>query len=269
MNQPVNPADAVRETLAAKRPVEHVIEQSPIQFSHDDMSELFGALAKAQGALVPAEMSRDNPYFETKYADLNDCLTVMRGPLADNGLSLIQLPHSGDHEVRLTTFLTHESGKHISTTWGIKAKDDSPQTAGSLLTYLRRYMANAIVGVAPAADDDDGARAEAAATQAAETAAEATARKKRVTPVQVDAILVKADELFAKDADTVLKRLCTKIFEVEDVSSIPAEHYEHALSMLDNQHKREQEEASGGPENTKSEGDAEASTEREPGSDDE
>jgi hypothetical protein len=61
-----------------------------------------------------------------------------------------------------------------------------------------------------------------------------------VKPDQIDAILQKADELFGDKADSVLARMCDKVFTVTDVKHIPAIHFQQALNLLQNQHDREQ-----------------------------
>lgn len=58
-------------------------------------------------------------------------------------------------------------------------------------------------------------------------------------PEQLDELLRFADELFGEDADEKVERMCDKIFDVKKAAEIPAKHYDHAMSLLKNQAKRE------------------------------
>ena len=127
-----------------------------------EIHELATALAKAQGQIVGASKSAANPYFKSKYADLESVWDACRKPLTDHGLSVLQSPHTdtvdGVLRVSVDTMLLHTSGQYISDTMTVAAKDDSPQALGSCVTYLRRYALQSFAGVAPT--DDDGEAAE-------------------------------------------------------------------------------------------------------------
>lgn len=122
----------------------------------ETIKELATALAKAQGALRPAAKDAENPHFKSKYADLSAVWEACRGPLASNGLSVIQLPADSEPgRMALTSMLLHASGEYISATYSIKLMQDTAHGAGSALTYLRRYALAALVGIV-ADEDDDG-----------------------------------------------------------------------------------------------------------------
>lgn len=120
----------------------------------EQINELAIALSKAQGVIIPASKDADNPFFRSKYADLASVWEVARKPLADNGLSVIQLPSAEGNIVHLQTILLHSSGQFISSILTMVAKDASPQAIGSCLTYERRYALSSIVGIASEIDDD-------------------------------------------------------------------------------------------------------------------
>ncbi len=118
---------------------------------------LAAALAKAQAAFPP--ISRDKEVtvktktggeYKFKYAPLDSILTAVRGPLAENGLAIVQLL---DEDV-LVTSLLHESGAILSGRTPIPAAE-GVQAYGSAITYLRRYSIQALLGIA-AEEDDDG-----------------------------------------------------------------------------------------------------------------
>lgn len=127
--------------------------------------ELFAALSKAQGEIENASKNAANPHFKSKYADLAEVLNTIRPPFAANGLSLIQSPGFDGAMVSVTTLLAHSSGGYITSTAScVPAKSDA-QGIGSSTTYLRRYGAAAVAGIAQ--EDDDGQEAAHATEPAA------------------------------------------------------------------------------------------------------
>lgn len=115
------------------------------------------ALSKVQGAIVPPKKDTDNPFFKSKYADLAGVWESVRPLLAANELAFLQLPTTDGNKVSVTGMLIHSSGESIESTITGSAKDATPQSIGSCITYLRRYQMSAMLGIA--AEDDDGAAA--------------------------------------------------------------------------------------------------------------
>ena len=117
------------------------------------LGELFTALAKAQAEFAAAEKSGTAQY--GGYPTLNSVLEATKDGRHHNNLALIQIPSNGDGNViTVTTILGHASGQWIESTLGMIPVKYDAQGAGSVITYLRRYAAGAILGVAP--EDDDG-----------------------------------------------------------------------------------------------------------------
>ncbi len=135
------------------------------------IDQLAAAMAKAQGAMKPASKGSKNPHFKSKYASLADVVAALREPFSENGLSYIQRGVMVDGRLICRTRLLHESGQWIESDFPcMTGENRNPmQAAGSAWTYARRYGLMAIVGVAPA-DEDDG---NAAASQAWPSQAEA------------------------------------------------------------------------------------------------
>lgn len=116
--------------------------------------ELFTALASAQGEIENASKNAANPHFKSKYADLAEVLNTIRPVFAKNDLSLIQSPAYDGSLASVTTVLAHKSGGYLTGTAScVPAKSDA-QGIGSATTYLRRYGAAAVAGIAQ--EDDDG-----------------------------------------------------------------------------------------------------------------
>lgn len=137
---------------------------------------LYAALAKAQRAFKPilrtktvrVTSAKGNYTFD--YAPLESVLDATREALAENELALFQLLGHEGSELCLTTTLGHSSGCKVysrvvipQTTTGYgDNKSERPKTAqeiGSAVTYMRRYMAQCVLGV-NAEEDDDGAQGE-------------------------------------------------------------------------------------------------------------
>jgi hypothetical protein len=134
----------------------------------EQINELAAALAKAQAEITGARRSSENPFFRSKYADLAEVWDVIRGPLSKNEIAVYQAPEMEDGRVKVTTMLIHASGQWARSELSLRmVKErrgqggerefvplDDPQSAGSAITYARRYALAAAVGVAQ--EDDDG-----------------------------------------------------------------------------------------------------------------
>jgi len=121
------------------------------------IAALAAALAKAQAEMSGATKDSANPYFKSKYADLQSVWSACRKPLTDNGLSVIQTSQPTKHGLMLVTTLAHSSGEWIRGYMPILAKDATAQSQGSGITYARRYALAAICGVYQADDDAEAA----------------------------------------------------------------------------------------------------------------
>ena len=119
---------------------------------------LAAALAKAQGAMVAAQLDRENPFYKSKYATLASIWEAIRKPLSDNELAVTQVTYPDDGRLILETTLLHSSGEWVSAQLIVKPVKDDPQGIGSAISYARRYGLSAIVG-AVSDEDDDGTEA--------------------------------------------------------------------------------------------------------------
>ncbi|HEY6018690.1 MAG TPA: ERF family protein [Candidatus Paceibacterota bacterium] len=116
--------------------------------------ELFAALSKAQAEIENASKNANNPHFRSKYADLAEVLTTIRDTFPRHGLSLIQSPSFDGAMCHVTTLVAHDKGGYLlSQASCVPAKSDA-QGIGAATTYLRRYGASAMAGIAQ--EDDDG-----------------------------------------------------------------------------------------------------------------
>jgi ERF superfamily len=130
----------------------------------DQVDKLAEALAKAQGKIKGAPMSSENPFYSSRYANLESVWEACRTPLSDNGLSIVQGGSVHDNNVYVTTIMIHASGQWMRSeinlpivvfkdrdTGGDKAT--TAQVIGSLVSYGRRYGLAAMVGIYQSDDD--------------------------------------------------------------------------------------------------------------------
>jgi len=130
-------------------------------YQSDKINELAAALCKAQSKISKAEKNSTNPFFKSKYADLDSVWTACKGPLTENGLSITQMMGFNDNgDQVLITQLNHSSGQWMRSLIPVKYecgggdKTNPLQKLGSAYTYLRRYALAAMVGVGGEPDDD-------------------------------------------------------------------------------------------------------------------
>jgi hypothetical protein len=129
-----------------------------------EIGKLAEALAAAQTEFKPIHKDTENPYFNSRYADLSSVIAATQQALAKNGLVVIQSPivELAEEKAGVMTMLAHSSGQWISNDLLLPATMVSKggeskfnaQSVGSAITYSRRYSYQAIVGVAAEIDDD-------------------------------------------------------------------------------------------------------------------
>lgn len=113
------------------------------------------ALLKAQSEMSNPVKGSNNPYFKSKYADLNSVREATIPVLNAHGIVVLQPMVNIDGKNFVNTILLHESGETIeSFTEIIYTKTNDAQAQGSGITYARRYGLQSLVCVG--ADDDDG-----------------------------------------------------------------------------------------------------------------
>ncbi|MFW6344832.1 MAG: ERF family protein [Halomonas sp.] len=132
----------------------------------DEIDQLFASLSEAQGAIENARKDEKNPHFRSSYADLASVRDAIRGPLAAQGLSVLQFPTTDIRPlenggvwmgIRLITRLCLSSGQWIEDELVVPLARQDAQSIGSAITYARRYSLMAVTGVAPEEDDGEAA----------------------------------------------------------------------------------------------------------------
>jgi len=153
----------------------------------ESIAALAKALAQAQAEYpeIPklhtgkvTGQGKNGPYeYSYHYADLVDTVMACRPINVKYGLAVSQAPGFVDGEDVLTTVLMHESGEWQESTRRLHAAKDDPQSAGSAITYARRYDYCAVLGIVADEDDDDGNAATRAARSRPNTSTNGTTRQ--------------------------------------------------------------------------------------------
>lgn len=130
----------------------------------ENIEKIALALVKAQSEMGTALKDSANPFFKSKYADINSIREACMPSLSKHGIVLLQPTVSIDGRNYVETILLHESGQWISgLTEILFSKPNDAQAQGSGITYARRYGMQSLVNVG--ADDDDGNSASVAPKQ--------------------------------------------------------------------------------------------------------
>lgn len=122
------------------------------------MKQIATALLKAQSEMSNPKKGATNPFFKSKYADLNAIREAVIPTLNANGISVLQPIVHDNGKNFVKTILLHESGESLeSLTEIIYNKQNDAQAQGSGISYSRRYALQSFVCVG--SDDDDGQKA--------------------------------------------------------------------------------------------------------------
>lgn len=162
------------------------------QIQSEQVNELFLALSKAQGEMMPAIKDSKNPFFKSNFADLKSVWSACREPLSKNGLCVSQsiMVEAGVNV--LVTVLGHKSGQWIKSVAPIIVVKLDAQSFGSAITYQRRYALSALVGIYTD-EDDDG-----------ETAQNRPPQKHQASPSQQPKEYTKPSQQQAAELTTIL-----------------------------------------------------------------
>ena len=119
------------------------------------MKELLKALANVKKEVGTLSKTETNPFFKSKYFDINSLIQQIEPLLEKNNLLLLQ-PIEGN---KVFSQIWHiETGLCVSSCIELPNLQD-PQKLGSAITYYRRYTLQSLLGLQ--AEDDDGNKAAA------------------------------------------------------------------------------------------------------------
>lgn len=142
-----------------------------------NVSNISAALLKAQIKMGSATKGASNPFFRSKYADYGAVLEVVKEPLNEEGISILQSSYSDAAGHYVETVLLHTSGEFLSSgPLRLELAKVDMQSLGSSITYSRRYQLQALLGVPSADDDGEGAMARQPRTETAKRSTEPTSK---------------------------------------------------------------------------------------------
>jgi hypothetical protein len=222
------------ETEVTREPEQAVVPaiyESKFRCSQQ-INEIVGALAKAQGVINNPRKEAENPAFKrgsavSKYADLSMGINAIREGLSANNLAVIQSTRMQGDVLMLDTRLAHSSGQWFEAEYPVCKLPAPPHAIGSALTYARRYSLFGIVGIA--GEDDDGDAANEAQTPAPEL----------ISSEQYDR-LMKGIEMTKTD----VPEFC-KLYKVSALADLTVVQYPNALALLSQKAKRMKEQPGG------------------------
>jgi hypothetical protein len=117
------------------------------------MKELLTALSNVKKEVGTLSKTETNPFFKSKYFDINSLVGQIEPLLEKNGLLLLQPILNGV----VTSEIYHvETSQKVSSEISLGNITD-PQKLGSAITYYRRYTLQSLLGLQ--AEDDDANKA--------------------------------------------------------------------------------------------------------------
>jgi hypothetical protein len=161
-------------------------------------NELAMAFCNAQREMAAVAKSAENPFFKSKYADLESVIDAVKEVLNNNGISFMQHPVFDEGRIGVKTVLLHVSGQREESLLLLPLAKQDPQAAGAAITYARRYALQSICGL-PAVDDD---------------AESAMSREPKITVKQVDEIRQALEKTSLDETELCQKVRITKLADL-------------------------------------------------------
>ena len=111
-------------------------------------------LLQLQKAIKPIVKDSTNPYYKSKYFDINSLIAEIKPIINELGLIIMQPLSVLDNKPALTTIIIDsEDGKELINYTTILPENPDPQKMGAIITYFRRYALQSLLLLE--AEDDD------------------------------------------------------------------------------------------------------------------
>ena len=111
---------------------------------------IYKKLLEVQKEVGAISKDSKNPFFKSKYFDINKLIEVVNPVLSDKGIVLLQPIQ--DNKVQ-SVLVDSESGDSVKSELELPNLSD-PQKVGSCISYYRRYTLSSLLGLQ--AEDEDG-----------------------------------------------------------------------------------------------------------------
>lgn len=193
----------------------------------DTLKEIAPALVAFQQEVKDPRKDSDNPYFKSKYVELDGLMMAVRPVANRHGLFISQdvtteMTEAGKTKVWCRTRLTHTSGEFVESEGQYNiAKGNDPQSIGSSETYIRRYDLSAFLGIAWDKDDDGNAASQPGQRQGYQK--QQPGEKKDPLPFKIPYIKEKPNQLQVNQLEVMCQYLnkdVAKMCEYYQVGSI-------------------------------------------------
>ena len=120
---------------------------------------IYNKLSEVKKEIGAISKDSTNPFFKSKYFDINGLLKHVEPLLDKNGLLLLQPIVDG---LVYSSIIDIETGDKVESSMLMSTLSD-PQKMGSMITYYRRYTLQSLLGL-QAEDDDANAASKASKT---------------------------------------------------------------------------------------------------------
>ncbi len=195
----------------------------------DVITNLATALSKVQGKLNGAVKDSTNPFFKSKYANLESVWESIRELMAAEGLSVSQMPGMlATGQPTLVTMLMHKSGEFLSSEQPLFPVKQDPQGIAAAITYARRSALSAIIGQIEVEDDGETAMGRNNPPQEKEYREPLVAHK--ISEAQLKRLF--AIQKKCGVTDEQLKAICEPL-GIKSRSEIPNTKYNEIISKIE------------------------------------
>lgn len=122
----------------------------------DNVQQLFAGLVKLRAKIKQPTKSKSNPFFKSKYVDLEGVQKAIDDAKEGTGIDYTQfIETSPDGMTGVSTMIYSDKGDYIiSDPLYLKPAKNDPQGNGSVITYSRRYQLSSMFGISSDIDDD-------------------------------------------------------------------------------------------------------------------
>jgi len=205
-------------------------------YRSDEINEVMGALATAQGSYKPLIANQDAP--GGKFANLQAILQATRESLSSNGLSFyqfIELLDEGSGAALLKSNVGHKSGQYISSCARVVTGKTDRQT-GNTYEVHKRLHALMLLGIAPSDNDpiafDDNGEIMAEQHLIAQLrkpdspAKEEVDRNDVINKHQYEELLIELNG-FEKIAKDIME-----VYDIRTLADLPASEYHRARAKI-------------------------------------
>lgn len=206
-------------------------------------NEIYAALAKATLEYKTLRFNRTNGFNKQVYADLAAIQDATRTALAKNGIYFLQEPKDIDGTTFLFSTLCHSSGQDIECKSRLivpgytGAKSDN-QRFGESLAYLKRQIAQSMLGIVADHDAEDNDDADTSEIQYNKTMRNAMSGD--ATPAQIDQGILsekitkyQLDDLHLELEDyPVMTTALLKGLEIKQLADMPKGKFQEQMQNI-------------------------------------